>query len=98
MDFHFEASFIIIKWGVLKYDYKCLGVFECVWVCDMVRYLATAKFRASGAYIFRPLHQSPQIFFQRPNVTVYQGPISMEIHQEFSPWIRDHPYTTWTYF
>ena len=45
------------------------------------------EFRASGAYIFRPSDQSTTDFIQRPNVTVYRGPISMEIHQEFSPWI-----------
>ena len=45
------------------------------------------EFRASGAYIFRPLTQTPKLFIQRPNVTVYQGPISMEIHQEFTPYI-----------
>ena len=45
------------------------------------------EFRASGAYIFRPSDQSTIDFIQRPNVTVYRGPISMEIHQEFSPWI-----------
>ena len=43
--------------------------------------------RASGAYIFRPLHQIPKIISLRPNVTIYKGPLSIEVHQEFNDYI-----------
>ena len=45
------------------------------------------KFRASGAYIFRPLGQEPKMMENRPNVTVFKGPVSIEVHQEFSSYI-----------
>ncbi len=45
------------------------------------------KFRASGAYIFRPIDQEPKWIQERPNVTVYKGPISVEVHQEFNSYV-----------
>ena len=43
--------------------------------------------RASGAYIFRPLHQIPKLVSERPNVTIYRGPLSIEIHQQYNNFI-----------
>merc|ERR1719266_2193712 len=35
----------------------------------------------------RPLHQIPKTISLRPNVTIYKGPLSIEVHQEFNDYI-----------
>ena len=44
-------------------------------------------YRASGAYIFRPRQQKPHFFQNRPKTTIYHGPLSVEVHQEFAPFV-----------
>ncbi|XP_022237398.1 lysosomal alpha-mannosidase-like [Limulus polyphemus] len=46
-----------------------------------------AKFRASGAYIFRPNGTTPYPIDNNVTVTLVTGPLLNEIHQTFSPWI-----------
>lgn len=45
------------------------------------------RFRASGAYIFRPTEQTPKLMNSRPKSTVFKGPLSIEVHQEFNEYI-----------
>ena len=45
------------------------------------------EYRASGAYIFRPSQQKPHFFQNRPKTTIYHGPLSVEVHQEFAPFV-----------
>lgn len=42
--------------------------------------------RASGAYIFRPLKQTPTDIPSKSSSTLFQGPLVQEIHQDFSPY------------
>ena len=45
-------------------------------------------FRASGAYIFRPLKQEPNIFSDAGgNATVFKGPLVTEIQQIISGYV-----------
>jgi hypothetical protein len=45
-------------------------------------------FRASGAYIFRPLNQEPNIFLDSgANATIIKGPLVTEIQQNISAYV-----------
>ena len=45
-------------------------------------------FRASGAYVFRPLDQNPQIFRDpEANATVFKGPLVTEIQQNITHYV-----------
>ncbi|CAN1342026.1 Probable alpha-mannosidase At5g66150 [Linum perenne] len=45
------------------------------------------KQQSSGAYIFRPDSNTPNIVARSVPIEVIRGPIVDEIHQQFSPWI-----------
>ena len=42
--------------------------------------------RASGAYIFRPLHQEPEPVGDPLSASVIRGPVVQEVHQRFNNW------------
>ena len=43
--------------------------------------------RSSGAYIFRPKYQTPNLFRKPTLVVTVKGNLVQEIHQQFTPWI-----------
>ncbi|XP_065568469.1 lysosomal alpha-mannosidase-like isoform X3 [Artemia franciscana] len=45
------------------------------------------KFRASGAYIFRPNGTDADQISEVVKLNVYTGPLVSEVHQVFSPWL-----------
>ena len=42
--------------------------------------------RASGAYIFRPLNQEPQLVGDPLSASIIRGPVVQEVHQRYNDW------------
>ena len=42
--------------------------------------------RASGAYIFRPLNQTPEPLGEPLKSSIIRGPLVQEVHQKFNDW------------
>lgn len=45
------------------------------------------RFRASGAYIFRPNSTEPTEVANKVDVVTVEGPLLYEVHQEWGPWV-----------
>ncbi|XP_042885144.1 lysosomal alpha-mannosidase-like isoform X3 [Penaeus japonicus] len=58
-----------------------------MWYAGMSGNNSQEEFRASGAYIFRPDGAHAQPVAAAANVTIVQGPLVAEIHQEWTPWV-----------